>query len=289
MINGDELAALCGLPHLQQLAYIRGIRPYMDVKAGIVGLKRRISYQSIAEQLYIEPHPGIKGTSATKTQIRRALAALERVGLITMQSQDLQLILKCELATLGYSVQNKVITNPTQQPDTRCNNQPIENNNFLSNRTVKADSGEMVKADTPLKEDVYLFLLSQFEQFWSSYPQKKSKEQAWQAFQRLNPDKALFNTIMQALAAQIQHREQQQLHGLWVPPWKYPANWLTNQCWNDELTMDQTQERKHASHQTNTRNESAKDMFWIPGEAEASDEKPNQQTECNVIPFKRCK
>ena len=26
IINEDELAALCGLPHIQQLAYIRGIR-----------------------------------------------------------------------------------------------------------------------------------------------------------------------------------------------------------------------------------------------------------------------
>ena len=39
IINDDELAALCGLPHQQQLVYLRGIRPYMDVKTGIVGIK----------------------------------------------------------------------------------------------------------------------------------------------------------------------------------------------------------------------------------------------------------
>ena len=55
LINSDELAVLCGLPHIQQLAYLRGIRPYMDVKTGGVGVKRRISHQSITEQLYIEP------------------------------------------------------------------------------------------------------------------------------------------------------------------------------------------------------------------------------------------
>ena len=58
VINSEELETLCGLPHIQQLAYLRGIRPYMDVKTGVTGIKRRISYQSIAEQLYIEPHPG---------------------------------------------------------------------------------------------------------------------------------------------------------------------------------------------------------------------------------------
>ena len=50
LINEEELAALCGLPHIQQLSYLRGIRPYMDTHTGLVGIKRRVSYQSIAEQ-----------------------------------------------------------------------------------------------------------------------------------------------------------------------------------------------------------------------------------------------
>lgn len=32
----------------------------MDVKTGVVGVNRRISHQSIAEQLYIELHQGIQ-------------------------------------------------------------------------------------------------------------------------------------------------------------------------------------------------------------------------------------
>jgi hypothetical protein len=38
IINLDELSALNGLPHLQQLLYLRGIRPYVDYQTGIVGL-----------------------------------------------------------------------------------------------------------------------------------------------------------------------------------------------------------------------------------------------------------
>jgi len=100
LISDDELAALCGLPHSQQLAYLRGIRPYMDVKTGLVGVKRGISHQSIAEQLYIEPHQGIKSGSCSRAQVRRALSALERVGAISLQSEGLRLILKCNLASM---------------------------------------------------------------------------------------------------------------------------------------------------------------------------------------------
>ena len=31
LINEGELGALCGLPYIQQLAYLRGIRPYCNV------------------------------------------------------------------------------------------------------------------------------------------------------------------------------------------------------------------------------------------------------------------
>jgi len=93
VINEDELAALCGLPHVQQLAYLRGIRPYMDVKTGLVGVKRRISYQSISEQLYVEPHQGIKSQSFSRDQVRRAVSGLARTGVIEVQSEGMQLIL----------------------------------------------------------------------------------------------------------------------------------------------------------------------------------------------------
>jgi hypothetical protein len=36
IITSDELEALCGLPHAQQLAYLRGIRPYMDAKTMVI-------------------------------------------------------------------------------------------------------------------------------------------------------------------------------------------------------------------------------------------------------------
>ena len=110
LINDNELAALCGLSHLQQLAYLRGIRPYMDVKTGLVGVKRRISHQSIAEQLYVEPHQGTKSQNLSRDQIRRAIAGLARAEIVSVQSESMQLILKCELATAHYSVQNKAAT-----------------------------------------------------------------------------------------------------------------------------------------------------------------------------------
>ncbi|MGQ3892184.1 hypothetical protein [Legionella sp. CNM-4043-24] len=208
VITENELAALSGLPHIQQLAYLRGIRPNMDMKTGVVGIKRGISLQSIAEQLYTEPHQGIKSVSYSRAQVRRALAGLERAGVISLQSEDMKLILNCPLASRDFSVQNKAVT-------------PL------------------------IKDNIYIYLLSKFDQFWLAYPEKKSREQAWQVFQKLPLDESLFTTIMQSLATQIAERTKATAAGSWVPPWKYLANWLEKQCWTDEPTQELKQEKKH--------------------------------------------
>lgn len=280
MINSEELEALYGLPHAQQLAYIRGVRPFMDVKTGLVGVKRRISLQSIAEEVYIQPHQGVKAEKYSRAQIRRALSALERVGLITLQSVELQLIVKCHLAPLGYFVQNKVVTNPSQKADIFQTKEIVENKGFCGEPSEKPIIVESAKAVTPLIKDNYLYFLSQkFEQFWSLYPVKKSRSQAWQDFQSLNPEDGLFGQIMKALHVQIQNYQQNQAQGVWVPPWKYPGNWLVQRAWEDEVVMEHIQEIQHATRRQNTRDETNRDLFWSP-------DLEDETSRNNVIEFK---
>ena len=280
LINDEELEAICGLPHIQQLAYLRGIRPYMDVQTGIVGVKRRVSHQSIAEQLYIEPRPGIKSQSFSRDQVRRALSGLARTGLITVQSEGMQLILKCLLASRYYSVQNKAAINPPQKATTNPHDENPGNTGLCENAAIKADMAESPKAAIPQKEEIYIYLLSQFEKFWLAYPDKRSRQRAWAAFQQLNPSESLVNSMLNALQQQKQYRESQKAQGLWIPPWKYPANWLAQRCWEDELTMEVIKEKPNATHGQNSGKQSDGDMF-CPPEFEYEPE----ERESNVIAF----
>lgn len=283
-INGEELAVLYGLPHIQQLTYLRGIRPYMDVKTGIVGIKRRISYQSISEQLYVEPHQGIKSQHFSRDQIRRAVSGLTRAGIIEVQSEGMQLILKCALATRAFSVQNKAAINPPQKATTNPHELSLVNTRFAEIKAEKADIAETPKAATPLKEDNYIYLLSQFERFWSLYPEKKSKHKAQAAFEQLNPGANLFQQLIHALQNQINHIEATKIRGTWVPPWKYPANWLAQRCWEDELSTDALQEIPHAEHTKNIRKHGhAADMFCPPCDAEEE----SAAARSNVIQLKQ--
>lgn len=261
VINEEELAAIGGLPHIQQLIYLRGIRPYMDVNTGIVGIKRRVSFQSISEQLYVEPCPGIKSQAFSRDQVKRAIYNLARMGVIELQSENLHLILNCKLATKSYSVQNKAATNPPQKATLKKPHEMPVNTEVLEDDLSKGAIAKVAKAASPLKDNNYIYLLSsQFEVFWELFPEKKSKSQAQIAFQNLHPDELLFKRIMTALQNQIQYRIQAQSLGQWVPPWKYPANWLEKRCWEDEINFEVIQESQHECRKSKA--SATKDLFW---------------------------
>ncbi|HAT1130452.1 TPA: hypothetical protein NR353_001625 [Legionella pneumophila] len=286
-VNNKELDALCGLSYLQQITYLSGIRPYMDRNTFMVGIKRRISYQSLAESLYIEPHPGIQESGCpSRQQIRRAIKGLERSGLIAIQSCDMNLILKCLLADIRYCVQNKPDTNPTQQADTQPNTKPLLTTRFNERAGTKADTDETPQADTPyIKDNNYIYLLRNFDLFWEMYPEKKSRERAFEIFKQINPDTLQLQTMLKALQQQIKIYQAKQAHGEWAPAWKFPANWLSQQCWEDEIKLELKQEKRNEKCRTNT--DANHDPFWIPeaGESTSTDEDEYQQD--NVINFQR--
>jgi len=263
IINLEELSALSGLPHLQQLLYLRGIRPYVDYQSSLVGIKRGVSYQSFAEALYIEPHQGIKGGSPSKDQLRRALKGLERAGLLEIQSLERKLVFKCLLVNEYYSGQNKPAIKPHHK-EARAMQAYSPVNTYGNGAEFHNDALENnEKAATPLiKDNNYIFLLQQFEKFWDVYPLKKSKQKAWEAFQTLTPDAELFAKIHSALQEQIQLYQRQQSYGQWVAAWKYPANWLAQHCWQDEIKLEVYEEINNASDEANYTKQTTRDSFW---------------------------
>ncbi|HHT0594992.1 TPA: protein LvrA [Legionella anisa] len=112
-VNAQELEALMELPYIQRLAYLMGIRPYMDRETCIVGIKRRISYQSLRETLYVAPIAGVKTGSPSQQQVKRAVKSLERAGLIEIKSTTRHLILKCLLAEGHQSFPKQADPRPT--------------------------------------------------------------------------------------------------------------------------------------------------------------------------------
>jgi DNA-binding transcriptional ArsR family regulator len=70
-----------------------------------------------------------------------------------------------------------------------------------------------------------------FNQFWKSYPNKKAKQVAYKSFTKLKPDETLFKEIMDKL--ELFKQTKQWGNEKYIP---YPATWLNQKRWEDELT-----------------------------------------------------
>ncbi|HHT0594198.1 TPA: hypothetical protein ACTXXA_002549 [Legionella anisa] len=286
--NAHELAALLELPYVQRLVYLMGIRPYMDRQSCIVGIKRRISYQSLRETLYVGPIAGVKTGSPSLQQMKRAVKSLERAGLIEIQSTERYLIVKCIYAELDNPDPKKAVPKPNHNSDTNPTQENTAESSQSSDPQRKPDISNLPEADPPQKSEVnYICLYSKFEKFWKSYPQPFDKEAAFHQFRELNPDDKLFKEIMDGLHWQIQKYNHHVRSGEWVPKWKYPANWLAKKCWQPEMDMlelptsiwfdVQEQENGQIGIQNHS---SIEDEFNFEYE-EDSDSKPAN----NVVPF----
>ncbi len=105
----------------------------MDIKTGIVGQVRGISWQSLREALYVEPAAGIVGSgSPSKQQVRTAANGLIKAGLITSMSLGKKLIFKCVLAETDISKQNKVNTKSTREVNTLKANTAAKSNHIVN-------------------------------------------------------------------------------------------------------------------------------------------------------------
>jgi hypothetical protein len=75
--------------------------------------------------------------------------------------------------------------------------------------------------------------------------------------------------MLEALDQQIKARRAKEVAGEWVPPWKYPVNWLTQKSWEDEVNIESRQESRDAKRGTHFKKPTRADMFWNP-ESEAT-------------------
>jgi hypothetical protein len=135
-LTDDEEEALRGLRHDARTLYVQGLRPYMDFKSGVVGVKRRVSYQGFKELLEVIPDRGSaigSVQSPTKSALRALLQLLGRHGLVVKLEQRRRIdpmVFKLPLADydakicLGEQRHTSVIGQATQE----TTGEEVENN-----------------------------------------------------------------------------------------------------------------------------------------------------------------
>lgn len=113
---------------------------------------------------------------------------------------------------------------PTRNPPEK---QPTINPPTLlktNNHTIKQTDNALARGGGGLDNG--------FEKFWSVYPKKTAKQQAFKAWQKLDPDEELLSKILASLERQRKSVQWTKDNGQFIP---YPATWLNGKRWEDEL------------------------------------------------------
>lgn len=87
---------------------------------------------------------------------------------------------------------------------------------------ANADKTKNKNKDKTKKED-------EFNLFWSAYPKKKSKADAFKVWSKLNPP---LDKVLDAINKQKQSADWIKENGQYIP---YPSKWLNGMCWEDEV------------------------------------------------------
>lgn len=123
------------------------------------------------------------------------------------------------------------------QRKTAMQNQKGENNpNHTSKRTKTPESVGTVSGQCPERlgqeerrgEEIRKEYSHEFEMFWSLYPRRIAKANAYREWLKIKPSSELASTIIASLKLQIPN---------WPDPKyiKHPERWLKAACWEDEV------------------------------------------------------
>ncbi len=74
-----------------------------------------------------------------------------------------------------------------------------------------------------------------FASFWSAFPNKKAKQDAFKAWSKLKPCDALQASILKAVEIQRQGEDWRKEGGRFIP---HPATWLNGRRWEDSTSQD---------------------------------------------------
>lgn len=190
-------------------------------------------------------------TGLSEKQVRTAISHLEKTNSITKKGQtkytifsivgfdEYQLITQSRAnnwQTSGEQTADKRQTNDEQTADNgQAKGDIIRIKEYKNTRIQEDCSINPLLSPTPRKATANPEPSDSFNRFWEAYPKKTSKQTALKAWNKLNPNDELVNTILASLEAQKKLPQWTKDNGQYIP---YPASWLNGKRWEDEVTVD---------------------------------------------------
>lgn len=224
--NANDDGSRC-FPSVDLIAWKAGYKPrnVVDImrelrKAGIIEVVREATARRPTEyHIHLDKAPRKPTFEEWKQAHGRHANSVRRDAF----SREVQSDEGCNLTSSG--VQSHVLGVQSHVPDERENapdpvREPANNPVREPVTHENAKKPKSAKAETP-----------EFIAFYAAYPRKKSRADAWKAWQSIDPDDELVSKIMRAV------EEQKRVTWADTPVRyiPYPASWLRGGRWEDEI------------------------------------------------------
>lgn len=151
----------------------------------------------------------------------------------------------CKNFTVNYekiSHNKNIYKNNNKNIYAHLENEQVYNHEDDKQKEDDNHSSNIIKQDTKNKaikkqnKELNELQEKQFDKFWQAYPKKVSKKQAQKSWKKINPSLELFEKMLKALEMVKQTEQWKKDNGKYVP---YPATWLNQERWTDEIKMMQ--------------------------------------------------
>ena len=127
-------------------------------------------------------------------------------------------------------LENPMLENPMLENRTQYNTKEYNTKEFITKEFITKD----IPPISPKGEKGCSDL---FNQFWTAYPKHIAKQSAVKAFEKLKPDEKILEAMLKAIARQKESKQWEKDGGAFIP---YPATWLNQRRWEDELPQVET-------------------------------------------------
>ena len=127
-------------------------------------------------------------------------------------------------------LENPMLENPMLENRTQYNTKEYNTKEFITKEFITKDI-------PPISPKGEKDCSDMFNQFWAAYPKHIAKQSAVKAFEKLKPDEKLLESMLKAIARQKESKQWEKDGGAFIP---YPATWLNQRRWEDELPQVET-------------------------------------------------
>ena len=127
-------------------------------------------------------------------------------------------------------LENPMLENPMLENRTQYNTKEYNTKEFITKEFITKDIPPISPKGKTDCSDL-------FNQFWTAYPKHIAKQSAVKAFEKLKPDEKLLEAMLKAIEMQKESKQWEKDGGAFIP---YPATWLNQRRWEDELPQVET-------------------------------------------------